>query len=87
MRGLEAGRLFRVLPFRKCTFHLQTSINYPGFEPWPCGTAVSFINHYNGWVLKSRKKSRDREDGKGRLIECLFTLTLNQHDGKRRRTL
>ncbi|GFV07605.1 hypothetical protein TNCV_4941081 [Trichonephila clavipes] len=28
----------------------QTSMPYPGFEPSPCGTAVSVTNPYTGWA-------------------------------------
>ncbi|GFV14459.1 hypothetical protein TNCV_165861 [Trichonephila clavipes] len=49
-RGLAARRLISVLPCRKGTIHLQTSMSSPGFEPSPYGTAVSVANHYTGWA-------------------------------------
>ncbi|GFU36189.1 hypothetical protein TNCV_191941 [Trichonephila clavipes] len=54
-RGLAARRLFRVLPCRKDTIHLQTSMSSPGFEPSPYGTTVSVANHYTGWVTRKKK--------------------------------
>ncbi|GFS55560.1 hypothetical protein TNCV_1627751 [Trichonephila clavipes] len=49
-RGLAVRWLFRVLPCRKGTIHLQTSSSSPGFESRPYGTAISFTNHYTGWA-------------------------------------
>ncbi|GFU93772.1 hypothetical protein TNCV_1659971 [Trichonephila clavipes] len=49
-RGLAAGRLFKVPPCREGTIHLQTSMSSPRFEASSNGTAVSFTNHYTGWV-------------------------------------
>ncbi|GFT57137.1 hypothetical protein TNCV_1691691 [Trichonephila clavipes] len=36
--------LFKVLPWRKSTIHLQTSMPSPGYKPRPYGTAVSVTN-------------------------------------------
>ncbi|GFU76904.1 hypothetical protein TNCV_4520601 [Trichonephila clavipes] len=51
-RGLVARQLFRVPPCRKGTIHLQTSMSYPGFEPSPHGTTVSFANHNTDWATR-----------------------------------
>ncbi|GFY02071.1 uncharacterized protein TNCV_5099321 [Trichonephila clavipes] len=40
-RGLAARRLFKVLPCREGTIHLQTSLSSPRFEPSPYGPTVS----------------------------------------------
>ncbi|GFY17166.1 hypothetical protein TNCV_1089421 [Trichonephila clavipes] len=44
--GLAVRRLFIVLPCRKATIHLQTSMPSPRFEPNPNGITVSVTNHY-----------------------------------------
>ncbi|GFU57846.1 hypothetical protein TNCV_2705851, partial [Trichonephila clavipes] len=49
-RGLVARYLFKVLPCREGTIHLQASMSSLGFEPSPNGTAVSVTNHYTGWA-------------------------------------
>ncbi|GFV05904.1 hypothetical protein TNCV_2552711 [Trichonephila clavipes] len=51
-RGDVVRRLFRVPPCRKSTIHEQTTMSSPGFEPRSYGTAVSFTNHYTGWVAQ-----------------------------------
>ncbi|GFS73101.1 hypothetical protein TNCV_686791 [Trichonephila clavipes] len=53
-RGLATRWLFRVLPCRKGTLHLRTSLPSPGFEHRPYGTAVSVTNHYTGWATPIR---------------------------------
>ncbi|GFW14368.1 hypothetical protein TNCV_3327811 [Trichonephila clavipes] len=48
-RRLAARRLFRILPCREGTIHLQISMPSLVLEPGPYGTAVSINNHHTGW--------------------------------------
>ncbi|GFV74530.1 hypothetical protein TNCV_5129721 [Trichonephila clavipes] len=63
-RGFATRWLFRVLPCRAGTIHLQTSMS-SGFKPSPYGTAASVANHYTGWAtrfnFKSKKGMKERE--------------------------
>ncbi|GFW03498.1 hypothetical protein TNCV_3020101 [Trichonephila clavipes] len=49
-RRLAAQRLFRVVPCREGTIHLQISMPSPGFEPRPYGSSLSITNYYTGWA-------------------------------------
>ncbi|GFX82250.1 hypothetical protein TNCV_972621 [Trichonephila clavipes] len=50
-RVLAALHLFRELPRRKGTAHLQTSISSTGFKSRPYGTAISVTNNYTKWAV------------------------------------
>ncbi|GFT71986.1 hypothetical protein TNCV_2516171 [Trichonephila clavipes] len=47
-KGFATRRLFRVLPCREGTIHLQIPMSSPGFEPSLYEIAVSVANHYTG---------------------------------------